>query len=63
MIATGFSGEILGQQPVSRTQNVNAPWRAATVPVTPAPQTQDSKPKEDFGLDIPEFLRNRRPPR
>ncbi len=63
VIATGFSGEILGQQPVSRTQNVNAPWRAATVQVTPAQQTQDSKPKEDFGLDIPEFLRNRRPPR
>ena len=63
VIATGFSGEILGQQPVSRTQNTNAPWRAATVQVTPAQQTQDTKPKQDFGLDIPEFLRNRRPPR
>jgi cell division protein FtsZ len=63
VIATGFSGEIPAQQPVSRTQNANAPWRAATVQVTPAQQTPDSKPKQDFGLDIPEFLRNRRPPR
>lgn len=64
VIATGFSGEVSSSQ-ASRTQNVNAPWRAATVPVTPAQQTQDAKtkPPQDFGLDIPEFLRNRRPPR
>ena len=64
VIATGFSGEVSSSQ-ASRTQNVNAPWRAATVPVTPAQQTQDAKtkPQQDFGLDIPEFLRNRRPPR
>ncbi len=64
VIATGFSGEV-SSSPASRTQNVNAPWRAATVPVTPAQQTQDAKtkPPQDLGLDIPEFLRNRRPPR
>ena len=65
VIATGFSGDVPSSQ-TSRTQNVNAPWRAATVPVTPAQQTQDAKtkpPQQDFGLDIPEFLRNRRPPK
>ena len=64
VIATGFSGEV-SSSPASRTQNVNAPWRAATVPVTPAQQTQDAKtkPPQDLGLDIPEFLRTRRPPR
>ncbi len=65
VIATGFSGDVRSSQ-ASRTQNVNAPWRAATVPVTPAQQTQDPKtkpPQQDFGLDIPEFLRNRRPPK
>ncbi len=64
VIATGFSGEVASPPPPGRTQNVNAPWRAATVPVTPAPQTPDPKTKpQDLGLDIPEFLRNRRPPR
>ena len=64
VIATGFSGEVASPPPPGRTQNVNAPWRAATVPVTPAQQTPDPKTKpQDLGLDIPEFLRNRRPPR
>ncbi|MCC3443762.1 MAG: cell division protein FtsZ, partial [Microcoleus sp. PH2017_03_ELD_O_A] len=61
---TGFSGEMISSSQASRAQNVNAPWRAATVPVTPAQQPQDAKAKpQDFGLDIPEFLRNRRPPK
>jgi cell division protein FtsZ len=64
VIATGFSGEVASPPPPGRTQNVNAPWRAATVPVAPAQQTPDPKTKpQDLGLDIPEFLRNRRPPR
>ena len=64
VIATGFSGEVASPPTPGRTQNVNAPWRAATVPVTPAQQTPDPKTKpQDLGLDIPEFLRNRRPPR
>jgi cell division protein FtsZ len=65
VIATGFSGEVASPPPPGRTQNVNAPWRAATVPVAPAQQTPDpkTKPPQDLGLDIPEFLRNRRPPR
>jgi cell division protein FtsZ len=64
VIATGFSGEVASPPAPGRTQNVNAPWRAATVPVTPAQQTPDPKTKpQDLGLDIPEFLRNRRPPR
>ena len=63
VIATGFSGEV-PPSPAGRTQNVNAPWRAATVPVTPAQQAPDPKTKpQDLGLDIPEFLRNRRPPK
>ena len=64
VIATGFSGEVASPPVPGRTQNVNAPWRAATVPVAPAQQTPDPKTKpQDLGLDIPEFLRNRRPPR
>ena len=65
VIATGFSGEVASPPAPGRTQNVNAPWRAATVPVAPAQQTPDpkTKPPQDLGLDIPEFLRNRRPPR
>ena len=65
VIATGFSGEVPSPPTPGRTQNVNAPWRAATVPATPAQQTPDpkAKPPQDLGLDIPEFLRNRRPPR
>jgi cell division protein FtsZ len=66
VIATGFSGEIPSPPPASRTQNVNAPWRAATAPQPPASPSpaQEAQPKpQDFGLDIPEFLRNRRPPR
>jgi cell division protein FtsZ len=66
VIATGFSGEIPLPPAASRTQNANAPWRAATVPPPPASTSpaQEAKPKpQDFGLDIPEFLRNRRPPR
>ncbi|MEG4984204.1 cell division protein FtsZ [Microcoleus sp. BR0-C5] len=65
VIATGFSGEVPSPPPQGRTQNVNAPWRAATAPTTPAQQTPDpkAKPPQDLGLDIPEFLRNRRPPR
>ncbi|MEG4344108.1 cell division protein FtsZ [Microcoleus sp. A003_D6] len=65
VIATGFSGEVPSSPAPGRTQNVNAPWRAATVPTTPAQQVADpkAKPPQDLGLDIPEFLRNRRPPR
>jgi cell division protein FtsZ len=67
VIATGFSGEVSRPPAASRTQNVNAPWRAATVPQPPASPSPahdtQSKPKEDAALDIPEFLRNRRPPR
>jgi cell division protein FtsZ len=65
VIATGFSGEIPSPPAASRTQNVNAPWRAAAAPPAPATSpTQEAKPKpQDLGLDIPEFLRNRRPPR
>ncbi len=63
VIATGFSGEIPAQQPVSRTQNANAPWRAATVQVAPAQSTPDPKQQQDSALDIPAFLRKRLPPR
>jgi len=65
VIATGFSGEIPSPPAASRTQNANAPWRATTVPqpqASPSPSLE-VKPKQDLGLDIPDFLRNRRPPR
>jgi cell division protein FtsZ len=66
VIATGFSGDIPSPPATSRTQNLNAPWRAATAPQPPASPSpaQEAQPKpQDLGLDIPEFLRNRRPPR
>ena len=66
VIATGFTGEI--QAPP--TQNVANPRVAAnpkrSTPQPPAPvnpPTPVAEPKEKTGLDIPDFLRNRRTPR
>ncbi|NJM59281.1 MAG: cell division protein FtsZ [Oscillatoriales cyanobacterium RU_3_3] len=65
-IATGFAGGELPAPPKgARAQNPNAPWRAAAAATqTPKEAAPEAEPKQqDFGLDIPEFLRNRRPPR
>jgi cell division protein FtsZ len=59
VIATGFTGE---------TQTVVPPARAAQPPKrsvapTQAPPPPANEPKPQQGLDIPEFLQKRRPPR
>ncbi|MDP5338776.1 MAG: cell division protein FtsZ, partial [Nodularia sp. (in: cyanobacteria)] len=66
VIATGFTGEIQA----AATQNVANPRVTATpkrsTPQSPAvnPPTPVAEPtKEKTGLDIPDFLRNRRTPR
>ncbi|OCR02847.1 cell division protein FtsZ [Oscillatoriales cyanobacterium USR001] len=57
VIATGFSGEVLSVPAVKEVKRrVNSP-AAAAVAATPDPKTQQG------GLDIPEFLRGRRPPK
>jgi cell division protein FtsZ len=60
VIATGFSAEPQAA-PTSRVttlkRSVSAP------PITPAPSTTLSEPKNKPGLDIPEFLQRRRPTR
>lgn len=68
VIATGFTGEIQAapQQNIASTRVVSPPSRR-TPPQQPAanpPATSPSpipEPKEKTGLDIPDFLRNRRP--
>jgi cell division protein FtsZ len=59
VIATGFTGEIQPNAPAARVAPL--PRR----PAIPAPGSTapTSDPKSPPGLDIPEFLRGRRPPR
>ncbi|MGC9526640.1 MAG: cell division protein FtsZ [Limnospira sp.] len=65
VIATGFSGENKGTLP---TPGIEAPVPKPTNPLfqrsqpTPAPQPQPQQPQQPE-LDIPDFLRRRRPPR
>ncbi|MDH6060600.1 cell division protein FtsZ [Chrysosporum bergii ANA360D] len=66
VIATGFTGEVQAAQ----TQNVATTPRMVSTPKRSTPQqptVNPSKPvvepKEKTGLDIPDFLRNRRTPR
>lgn len=54
VIATGFTGEI---QTVAPQARASQPPKRPTTPTTPPPAV-DPKPQQ--GLDIPEFLRNRR---
>ncbi len=69
VIATGFTGEVQTAQQPSVTQGrvvPPQPRRPAAPPQQPPavnPPTQVPEPKEKSILDIPEFLRNRRPPR
>jgi cell division protein FtsZ len=66
VIATGFSTEV--QAPVPQQATRVAPKRPtiSTPPVSPAPPPlppTTSEPRPKPGLDIPEFLQRRRPPR
>ncbi|MGE5657351.1 MAG: cell division protein FtsZ [Actinomycetota bacterium] len=60
VIATGFSGEI--QPPPQPTRSQFAPPRRPAPSPAPTP-TSEPKPQGPGGLDIPEFLQRRRPPR
>lgn len=66
VIATGFTGEVQAVQ----TQNVATTPRVVSTPKRSTPQQPTVnppkpvvEPKEKTGLDIPDFLRNRRTPR
>ncbi len=62
VIATGFSGENKSAIPVAR--NTSVPQ--GNIPVIPAPANPNQPPTpanpQQPGLDIPDFLRRRRPP-
>ncbi len=59
VIATGFSGEV---QPVVPAAKTAPPPRRPLTP-TPTQTPPTTEPKSSPGLDIPEFLQRRRPPR
>lgn len=62
VIATGFSGEVQPPAP-ARVTTMKRP-AIASPPATPSPSpTASPDPKNKPGLDIPEFLQRRRPPR
>ncbi|MBW4634276.1 MAG: cell division protein FtsZ [Iphinoe sp. HA4291-MV1] len=67
VIATGFTGEAQAaqQQNVNQQRVVSSPPTKRPMPQPPAanPPTPVAEPKEKPGLDIPDFLRNRRTPR
>ena len=58
VIATGFTGETQAAAPAARA--TTPPKRSMG---NPLPSTPASDPRPPQGLDIPDFLRNRRPPR
>ncbi|MCU0526437.1 MAG: cell division protein FtsZ [Elainella sp. Prado103] len=69
VIATGFSGEV--QAPPQQQARVAPLKRSPTMPTPPAnpvpptmpPNPTEPRPSSKPGLDIPEFLQRRRPPR
>lgn len=69
VIATGFSGEV--QAPPQQQARVSPIKRSPTMPTPPAnpapptmpPNPTEPRPSSKPGLDIPEFLQRRRPPR
>lgn len=65
VIATGFTGEVPAAAPQTVTNARVTPTPKRPTPQQPAvnPPTPVAEPKEKMGLDIPDFLRNRRPPR
>lgn len=60
VIATGFSGEV-HSTPAARSAQTPKRSVAPPSPITPPPPIND--PQDRPGLDIPEFLQRRRPPR
>ncbi len=66
VIATGFTGEVQAapQQNVANARVTTPAKRPTPTPQTPTvnPPTPVAEPKEKTGLDIPDFLRNRRTP-
>jgi cell division protein FtsZ len=64
VIATGFTGEAQVAPQAAATRAASQQRRPLAQPTTSTPTPPPpSEPKEKNGLDIPEFLRNRRPPR
>lgn len=69
VIATGFSGEV--QAPPQQQTRVSPIKRSPTMPTPPSnptpptmpPNPTEPRPSSKPGLDIPEFLQRRRPPR
>jgi cell division protein FtsZ len=61
VIATGFTGEPQSSAPAAK---VITPSRPAARPAAPPPPAYEPrKPQQSPGLDIPEFLQRRRPPK
>jgi cell division protein FtsZ len=61
VIATGFTGEPQSSAPAAK---VITPSRPAARPAAPPPPAYEpQKPQQSPGLDIPEFLQRRRPPK
>lgn len=61
VIATGFTGEPQVRQPPAKQSVLKRPMSSPAVPPAAIPE-QKAKPSTT-GLDIPEFLQRRRPPR
>jgi cell division protein FtsZ len=64
VIATGFSAESK-QQPITVTKEKEPTGTKSVIPAAPTSPTSplSSEPKTPPGLDIPDFLRRRRPTR
>lgn len=62
VIATGFTGEVQSRQPAKPTTVKRSTSTLGGNPVPPPPPLPDPRSKVN-GLDIPEFLQRRRPPR
>jgi cell division protein FtsZ len=61
VIATGFTPEAQATPPpAARVASTKRPMSPAPPPASPPPVVE---PKDKSGLDIPEFLQRRRPPR
>ncbi len=63
VIATGFTGEAQVAPAAAATRAGTQQRRPLAQPTTPTPPPAAAEPKEKTGLDIPEFLQRRRPPR
>jgi cell division protein FtsZ len=63
VIATGFTGETPQRQSVKPATVKRPTAPASPVPPPPLPTAEPRTPAKPAGLDIPEFLQRRRPPR